>query len=171
MTPLLESTEFLPDDLSVVANFNCGAEPWSLAMANWIKSPPTAKFSKKYSSRDTIVWLYYRPDGDLVGFGSLGTVRWKIDNKQHIFSIIPALAIQTKYQHLPHYDKHDINPSFSHQILLDLLERARLQSPDDVVLWVHQDNHKAITLYQKHFGFEEFPSPPSEQKRMILSLK
>jgi hypothetical protein len=38
------------------------------------------------------------------------------------------------------------------------------------VLCVHQDNHKAISLY-KHFGFTFMPGPNPIHKRMLRRLR
>jgi len=43
-------------------------------MSEWIKAPPTAQFGN--SKYETSIWLYYHPDGRIVGFGSLGLTRW-----------------------------------------------------------------------------------------------
>ena len=131
----------------------------------------TAKFGK--SKHETSIWLYYHPDGRIVGFGSLGLTRWTNpypNGKWVDLSIIPALAIQTEFQHLPRDQEVEDNPSFSHQIMGDLLGKAHLQSPDFVVLCVHRDNDKAIRLY-KHFGFTFMPGPDPIHKRMLRRLR
>jgi ribosomal protein S18 acetylase RimI-like enzyme len=171
MRVLLEVAEFTPADLPLVAGFSCGAQPWEIAMAEWIKAPPTALFGN--SSHETSVWLYFHPDGRVVGFGSLGTARWTSpypDGPWMDLSIIPALAIQTEFQHLSRGVSEDDNPNFSHQILGDLLGRALLQPPDFIVLCVHRDNDKAIRLYQR-FGFKDIPGPTSPYKRMQRRLR
>jgi hypothetical protein len=171
MPPLLEVADFLPADLPLVANFSCGTEPWGTAMSEWIKAPPTAKFGN--STHDTSIWLYYHPDGRIVGFGSLGLTRWTDpypDGPWRDLSIIPAIAIQTEFHHLPrHHDEED-NPSFSHQIVGDLLGKSLLQPPDFVVLCVHRDNRKAIALYRQ-FGFKFMPGPDPIHKRMQRRLR
>jgi ribosomal protein S18 acetylase RimI-like enzyme len=157
MPPLLEVAEFLLADLPLVANFSCGIQPWEIAMSEWIKAPETAKFGN--SQHQTSIWLYYHPDGRIVGFGSLGITRWKMpypDGDYTSLSIIPALAIQTEFQNLPP-DCLDNNPSFSHQLLADLIGKATMQAPDTLVLFVHRQNQKAIDLYNR-FGFKDTPS-------------
>lgn len=171
MPVLLQPAEFFPADLPLVADFSCGTEPWEVAMADWIKAPPTARFGN--SRQETSVWLYFHPDGRVVGFGSLGMTRWTDpypSGPWRNLSVIPALAIQTEFQHLPRTQDDD-TPGFSHQILGDLLGRALLQSPDFVVLCVHRDNHKAMALYQNHFGFKFIPGPDSTYKRMQRRLR
>ena len=171
MPPLLQPTEFSPADLNLVAGFACGSQPWEAAMSEWIKAPPTAQF--RNSKYETSIWLYYHPDGRIVGFGSLGLTRWTDpypDGPWRDLSIIPALAIQTDFQHLPRHRDEEDNPSFSHQIVGDLLGKALLQAPDFVVLCVHRDNRKAITLY-KHFGFKFMPGPDQIHKRMQRRLR
>jgi ribosomal protein S18 acetylase RimI-like enzyme len=141
-------------------------------MSEWIKSPPTAQFGN--SRHETSIWLYYHPDGRVVGFGALGLTRWTDpypDGPWRELSIIPALAIQTEFQHLPRCRNDDPRASFSHQIVGDLLGKALRQAPDFVVLCVHRDNRKAITLYQKHFGFKFIPGPDPIHKRMQRRLR
>ena len=170
MPPLLEAAEFLPADLPLVANFACGETEWGKAMADWIKAPQTARFGN--SCHDTTIWLYYHPDGRIVGFGSLGTTRWRNPypaGPYEEFSIIPALAIQTPFQHLPP-DNFGGNVPFSHQILSDLIGRAVLNTPDFVVLYVHTQNIPAITLYG-HFGFKKVPGERDGYIRMQRRLK
>ena len=140
-------------------------------MSEWIKAPPTAQFGN--SKYETSIWLYYHPDGRIVGFGSLGLTRWTDpypDGSWRDLSIIPALAIQTEFQHLPRRCDEEDNPGFSHQIVGDLLGKALLQAPDFVVLCVHRDNRKAITLY-KRFGFKFMPGPDQIHKRMQRRLR
>ncbi len=140
-------------------------------MSEWIKAPPTKRFGN--SKHETSIWLYYHPDGRIVGFGSLGLTRWTDpypDGEWKDLSIIPALAIQTEFQHLPRDHDAEDNPSFSHQIVGDLLGKALLQAPDFVVLCVHHDNRKAIRLY-KHFGFKFMPGPDPIHKRMLRRLR
>jgi hypothetical protein len=171
MPPLLQPAEFSPADLDLVAGFNCGSQPWEVAMSEWIRKPPTALF--RNSNHETSVWLYYHPDGRIVGFGSLGLTRWTDpfpDGPWLDLSIIPALAIQTEFQHLPRHRGEEDNPSFSHQIVGDLLGKALLQSPDFLVLCVHRDNLKAIKLY-KHFGFQFMPGPDPVYTRMLRRLR
>ncbi len=173
MPPLLEAAEFSRDELPLVADFSCGTEPWEVAMAKWIREPQTLRFGN--SKHDTTVWLYYHPDGRIVGFGSLGLTHWKMppDGRPIELSIIPALAIKTAFQHLP--ADNFSNPSFSHQLLADLIGKAALQHPDSVVLFVHEKNWKAIALYNA-FGFETIPGPPIDRggerfNRMYLRLR
>lgn len=171
MPPLLQPAEFSPADLGLVAGFECGSQPWEAAMSEWIKAPPTAQFGN--SKYETSIWLYYHPDGRIVGFGSLGLTRWTDpypDGSWRDLSIIPALAIQTEFQHLPRRRDEEDNPGFSHQIVGDLLGKALLQAPDFVVLCVHRDNRKAITLY-KRFGFKFMPGPDQIHKRMQRRLR
>jgi hypothetical protein len=171
MTPLLHAAEFVPADLHLVASFECGNQPWAVAMSEWIKAPPTAQFGN--SKHSTQVWLYYHPDGRVVGFGSLGSARWTNpypDGPWIDLSIIPALAIQTEFQRLPQGGDENDNPRLSHQIFGDLLGKALLRSPDFVVLCVHRDNEAAIRLYQ-HFGFTFMPGPDPAYMRMQRRLR
>jgi ribosomal protein S18 acetylase RimI-like enzyme len=170
MPPLLEAAEFLPASLPLVADFSCGDTIWGTAMNDWIKSPPTARFGT--SRHDTIVWLYYHPDGRIVGFGSLGTTQWKYpppNGPRKEFSYIPALAIQTFFQHLPPDGLN--NPRFSHQILADLIAKAVSQSSDYVALLVHPENLCAIAVYRR-FGFVTMPgSDKNGNVKMVRRLR
>jgi hypothetical protein len=63
----------------------------------------------------TKVWLYFDPDNDLVGFGSLGTTKWP--NFPERVSIIPQIGIQSRYHGQP---TGAGETKYSHQILDDL---------------------------------------------------
>jgi hypothetical protein len=164
---LLESAEFLPSDLPLVGNFCCGVDSWSLAMNQWIKAPPTAAFG--VGDRDTVAWLYFAPDGSVVGFGSLGTTRRSDpfpQGKRRTFSIIPAVAIDTAFQRLGTTGNDCIR--LSNQILADLIGKAMAgNSTDHLILGVHKDNAPARKLYGHHFGFVECPGPSGPDGNQI----
>jgi hypothetical protein len=75
MPVILQEEEFSASlaSLPEVQAFYCGTLPFEKAVAKWIKSPAD-KYSalKSMSERGTKVWLYWHPEGQLVGYGSLG---------------------------------------------------------------------------------------------------
>lgn len=168
MSEILSAAEFLPADLHLVTGFDCGTEVWQLAQADWIKNPPTKKFSN--AKHDTDIWLYYRSDGTLVGFGSLGTVHWTDpypNGPRTVFAIIPSLAIQRPYWGKPKNDP----PKYSYQILADLVGKAALLGPSLLGLSVHEDNKAAISLY-KSFRFVDVPNSKKRgYVRMVHRLR
>jgi hypothetical protein len=168
MSDILSAAEFLPAHLHLVAGFDCGTEMWQLAQADWIKNPPTRKFST--ATHDTDIWLYYRSDGSLVGFGSLGTAQWSNpypDGPRTLLALIPSLALQRPYWGKPKNDP----PKYSHQILADLVGKAVLLGPSLLGLRVHEDNKAAIALY-KSFRFVDVPNSKDRgYVRMVLRLR
>jgi ribosomal protein S18 acetylase RimI-like enzyme len=169
MPLILASAEFLPNDLPLVKDFDCGGHDWETEMADWIRLPPTRKFGN--ANYDTDIWLYFHPDGRVVGFGSLGTTRWKFPVPNGIrtqFSIIPALAIKSEFQRQPRSQRD--GQKFSHQILGDLLGKALGHQTQFAGLFVHQLNTHAIRLYKK-FGFKELPGIENGYRRMYRRLR
>ena len=146
----LRAEEFTPDKAPQVAGFSCGEEPWERAISEWITGEGVFRSIVEKGSR---VWLYFTQDtGELVGYGSLGKTRrrWPSPGGDYLnLSIIPAMGIQTAYQGEPRNDP----PKFSHQVLGDLIHRARHDGTTLLILYVHKDNGKARGLYER-FGFE-----------------
>ncbi|MCD4728254.1 MAG: hypothetical protein K8R46_11360, partial [Pirellulales bacterium] len=168
MPPLLEVAEFLPADLPLVADFHCGDTTWGRAMSNWIRAPQTAKFGN--ARHDTTIWLYYNPDDRMVGFGSIGTTRRphpSPDDSYENFSIIPALAVHSDFQHIVPESPTD-NPRYSNQILSHLINEAMLLPHDFLVLHVHSDNTPALNLY-RHYGFKEIQG--SERRDDYINMQ
>lgn len=115
-----------------VAGFECGSRKFEKKMAAWISGPEALDSIR---TRGTTVFLYYAPNGDLVGFGSLGPSEWgPRDGPKIPLIVIPALAIQSSQQGKPDGDEKD---KFSHQIMRDLIARARLLGRPILGLFVH----------------------------------
>lgn len=108
------------------------------------------------------VWLYANDAGELVGYGSLGTIkswRWPDARKSDKINAhhIPMLGIARRFRGKPDGPPDE---RYSSQIIDDLIEECR-QNPDPdissvVTLFVHPDNHGAIRLYERH-GFAMYP--------------
>jgi ribosomal protein S18 acetylase RimI-like enzyme len=154
MPRLLLAEPFAPDKLPIVADFHCGNDAWSEAIAAWIKGDvqEPASALRSMAERQTKVWLYFTPDTkELVGYGSLGLTRrrWPGPKDEWMnLAILPAIGIHSRFQGEPKNDP----PKFSRQILEDLIAKARLTPCELLILDVHEDNHKAIKLYEKlHF--------------------
>ena len=72
--------EFVRDLLRNVQGFRCGSHPWCLEVSDWIKSPDEGALSDMARFK-TKVFLYEDANGDLVGYGSLGTVAWNFPDE------------------------------------------------------------------------------------------
>jgi len=145
----LRAEEFTPEKSLHVASFSCGEDPWEEAISEWITGEGVVH---SMVERGTRVWLYFIQDTDeLVGYGSLGRTRrrWPPPDGEFInLSMIPMMGIQTIHQGEPRDDP----PKFSHQILGDLIYRARYDGNPLLVLYVHNKNEKAKRLYERfHF--------------------
>lgn len=154
MPQILSAAEFFPGDLSLVQRFDCGSLPWQEAQSDWIKAPTTKKLGT--SQHNTDIWLYYHPDGSLVGFGSLGVAKWSDpypNGPRFPIALIPNLALQRQYWGLPANDP----PKFSHQILGDLLGKSLALGTQFIALLVHEQNAPAISLYEA-FQFTKVPN-------------
>ncbi|MFO1023139.1 MAG: GNAT family N-acetyltransferase [Planctomycetales bacterium] len=143
----MRAKRFSPSDQNSLQDFECGSQTYAVQMANWIKGE---KCLDSIQNRQTSVWLFYS-DEEFVGFGSLGPTNWRMPTQKDPpipVTIIPALAVDTKFQGRV----CSTGNTYSHDILHFLLERAQETKVSRVVLYVHEDNAKAIALYKK-FGF------------------
>jgi len=149
----LEVVSFDHSMFSLVAGFDSGDEPWQRELSTWLLEE-----SPKEMERGTKVWLYLNSSSEIVGYGSLGTTRWKYptaDSKRTPIALIPAVAIQRRFQGQPSGAPRESR--FSSQILRHLILEAKSWpgQPEVLGLYVHPDNHGAIKLYQR-FEFEKF---------------
>jgi hypothetical protein len=69
---LLQVVAFTPAMLAVVGGFDCGDEPYQQELAHWVLNDAVPA-----QARGTKVWLYQNQAGEVVGYSSLGTTRWK----------------------------------------------------------------------------------------------
>lgn len=163
MPDMLRQQPFSPDILGEVAGFCCGDEPWEHAQSVWIREKALAKMA----THGTEVWLYFNELDDLVAFGSLGTTRRRFpppDGEYTNLSIIPSLAIQTKFQRKP-----DDPPRYSNQIMEDLIAKSQLHGTDLLTLDVHHKNARAIRFYER-FGFVHLGDVYRNHVKMFLRL-
>jgi len=171
MPIVLQEEDFCEALLPEVIGFYCGDNPWELAIAQWIKAPRSRTGAlKSMRKRGTQVWLFWHPDGRLVGYGSLGTTDWTWpppEGPVRRVSIIPCLGIQTVFRRQPDGPK---NERFSHQIMEFLLSTALSLGVEDIVLQVEQENVGALTLY-RHFHFEAFPIQDGTRIKMHRPLR
>lgn len=156
---LLVPHEFSVRDIGAVRDFECGNAPWEVVVASWIKGPVLDSIHK-YHNR---VWLYLTPNGELVGFGSLGHTRWRIPrtvDPHATISIIPMLGVQTQFQGQP----SDVSRAdrFSSQIMDHLQHESVAHDTDYLALEVHEQNARAIKFYES-YGFSMLPDP--QEKR------
>jgi ribosomal protein S18 acetylase RimI-like enzyme len=140
---------------SEFASFFCGDAPWCLEAIEWITGPA----AQKSILRGTQVFAYRAADsGRLVGFGSVGTTTWRMpipDGRPMRLAILPMLAVDQSFHGEPK-QFGSCTQRFGGQIVTDLVDRARGLGLPLVVLFVHEDNHKAQSLYRK-LGFSDFP--------------
>ncbi|MFO0819056.1 MAG: GNAT family N-acetyltransferase [Pirellulales bacterium] len=150
MPRILASDSFSSNHADLVKGFYCGSDSWAVAASDWIQASESDQFGVFRSiKRGTNVWLYFDPDDVLVGFGSLGLTKWP--NFDGAVAIIPQMAIACKFQGEP---KGIDETRYSHQILGDLIARARSLKAVRLVLTVHPGNARAKSLYLSH-GFQE----------------
>lgn len=162
----LYADELRASDLAELIDFDCGDDPdkpWSRAATEWLLGSDVWESIEK---RGTKVWLFRTELDVIVGFGSLGMTRRKWpppDGKYSNLLIIPMLGIDRRF----HGQPPDPDKRYSKQILSHLLHEARqlFQSNQNagretlplLTLYVHEDNYRAIRLYEK-VGFISEPS-------------
>lgn len=173
---LLQKVPFTKELLPIVQEFFCGDLFWEREVSDWIKDAQNGALDE--IRKDTCeVWLYADPDGQLVGFGSLGATKWRWPTPQDSrvpLNVIPALGVNQRFWGKPEGPRQD---RYSAQILRDLIETARTHTERRPLLglYVHPQNLRAIRAYE-NAGFAPFsktyrayPNQP-EYVSKILSL-
>jgi len=127
MPPSLQKQIFSPTGhASLVASFDCGDEPWAREMNDWITDRSSDGVGRAIMEMQAEVWLYANENGILVGFGSLGSTRWRYPgphDPRFRISIIPALAIRREFQGQPRdVPRHQ---RYAHLLVSDLIVEAR----------------------------------------------
>lgn len=171
----LYGVEFTEADQARLVGFSCGDEVWSRAVREWILGSDVLDSMKRWGTR---VWLFETEDGNVVGFGSLGTTRWKWpppDGPRTTLTIVPMLGVDQRFQGKP----DDPEWRYSRQIMLHLIDEARRirkdwtgqpdQRPDWLILQVQRDNKRAIGFYEK-FGFEFLSSAERPNNHLAMRL-
>jgi GNAT superfamily N-acetyltransferase len=149
---ILRVVSFAPEMLADVRDFNYGDEPHQRELALWMVDDAVPALN-----RGTKVWLYVNEAGEVVGYGSLGTTRWKYpesDSAKRDLVIVPAVAIRKQYWGKPDGLQEE---RYSSQIVRHLVREAEgwPGQPPALGLFVHPDNHAAAKLYER-FGFKPF---------------
>lgn len=166
----MRAKRFTPDTQAKVAEFDCGDEPYAQAMSEWI----TGDGVEASIARGNTVWLFYTDDGDLIGFGSLGTTGWRLPTQKDplkTVSIIPALAVRTNFQgQRPEPE----SPTYARMILDFLISKAVEQTASKqiapiLVLYVDKQNAPAARLYH-NVGFATLLDSYKGNWKMILDL-
>lgn len=158
----LEASEFTAANLAQVDGFYCGEERFAKKMAKWIQTESVATI-QEFGNR---VWLYSKPTGELVGFGSVGTTKWTVNGVDFELAIIPAFGVQHQYRQQPPGDR---SQRFSHQILRDLIAKAKQLGVPLLGLYVYPKNIGAIKLYEE-FGFVFVNLHSNGYNRMLLRI-
>ena len=160
---------FTEADQGDLVGFSCGDSDVGRASTQWILGSDVLDSML----RGTTVWLYHNQVEEVVGFGSLGPIRWRWplpDGGYQNLLIIPMLGIDERFQGEP----PDEEWRYSHQIMNHLIYEGHqmssaAQKPFDwLLLLVHPDNERAIKLYEK-FDFALIPDVtrgPAEHRVM-----
>lgn len=169
----LTAFEYRPEHAVECEDFDCGDEhQYEIDVASWIKgekvddSPDLAESL----AQGTKVWIYKSDAGELVGYASLGTTRWKWpppNGSPQEMTIIPWFGVQKVFQHEPAGAER--KDRYAHQILGHVICRARDIGNEFLVLFVDDENTRAINFYE-NAGFETIDSRHGFT-RMILNLR
>jgi hypothetical protein len=96
----LSAELFTEADQQELVGFSCGDSVVGKACTEWIRGSDVLDSMQRGSG----VWLYRNPAGDVVGFGSLGPIRWRWplpDGDYAKLVIIPMLGIDERFQGQP----------------------------------------------------------------------
>ena len=165
----LRAQPFSESLLADVRDFRCGDEPWQVEVARWIKDASIDDCAVKWMQRGTRVWLYRTAEGELVGYGSLGTTKWRMrpDARRQPVSIIPAFAVQSQFQGEPKHLPPD--ERYAYRIVADLISKAASQGSTILGLFVEKRNSRAIAFYNR-IGFQSLPDEGGAYMKMYLDL-
>jgi RimJ/RimL family protein N-acetyltransferase len=163
---LLRAIPYSADLQEHVADFACGDEPYERELADWIRNEALPAME-----RGTRVWLFVTEEGDLVGYGSLGTTNWRWPDPKServTLNIIPAVAIQRHYWGKPDGPREQ---RYSTQILDHLIAEAtdRTDTAPLLGLFVHPDNHRAIRAYERA-GFTRFSHTYKDKETGVVYI-
>jgi ribosomal protein S18 acetylase RimI-like enzyme len=170
----LYAVPFTEADQARLVGFSCGEEPWSRHVGEWILGSDVLDSMK----RGTRVWLFETAEGEVVGFGSIGTSRWNWpppDGDRTTIALIPMLGIVTRFHGVP----PDREWRYSHQIMGHLIAEAQklahgaseeaTNGPEWLALMVHRDNARAIHFYEE-CGFEVIPGVERRNNHIVMKL-
>ena len=144
----LVAEQFSQEKLPAVANIDCGSDEWGKVANDWIKCVGTSTALSSIQTHGTEVFLYFNEDDNaLAGFGSLGLTTRKIKGITHEFSTIPQVGLDTRFHRFPQGVPREQRASYL--IMNDLIYRAMVLAPDNLLLQVNKDNGRARTLYER----------------------
>jgi hypothetical protein len=115
----LRVVPFTADMLANLGGFDYGAEPYQQELAQWILVDAVVALGK-----GTKVWLYGNQGGEIVGYGSLGTTRWKYpdpNSARRDLVIVPAVAVRKQFWGKPDGPREE---RYSSQIMRHLILEA-----------------------------------------------
>ena len=170
----LYAAPFDEADQARLVGFSCGQEPWSRHVGEWIRGSDVFDSIK----RGTRVWVFETADKEVVGFGSLGTSRWKWpppDGSSVPIVLIPMLGVAERF----HGQPPDPEWRYSRQIVGHLIAEAQAlafvggesssPAPQWLVLMVHRDNARAIQFYER-CGFELIPGVERKNNHLVMKM-
>ncbi|WDQ17447.1 GNAT family N-acetyltransferase [Rhodopirellula sp. P2] len=154
----LYADEFCEADQVDLVGFSCGDTKHGRYCTEWILGPDSMESIANYGTK---VWLFRNATGQVVGYGSVGTVRWRWplpDGSYTSLLYIPMLGIDQRFQGQP----PDAQWRYSRQIMNHLiseangLNRKREKPAEYLLLLVDRTNEAAVKLYAR-FDFELIP--------------
>ena len=170
----LYAVAFTEADQARLVGFSCGDELWSRHVTEWIHGSDVIDSME----RGTRVWLFETDQGEIVGFGSVGTSVWRWpppDGARANLVLIPMLGIDMRFQGKP----ADPEWRYSRQIMQHLIAEGQKiarewpedfgQRPQWMVLMVRNDNARAIRFYEQS-GFELIPNVVRRNNHGVMKV-
>lgn len=171
----LYAVEFTEADQARLVGFSCGDELWSRHVTEWIRGSDVVDSMK----RGTRVWLFETTQGEVVGFGSVGTSEWRWPppkGSKATIVLIPMLGIDFRFRG----DPSDPDWRYSGQLMSHLIAAAQQiahewtgdadKQPQWLALMVHRDNSRAIRFYER-CGFELIPDVIRRKEHLVMKLR
>lgn len=164
--------DFTAADQTHLGDFSCGAEPWSRYVAEWIRGSAVLESMERHGTR---VWLYETEAGEIVGFGSLGLTRRRWPPPEGDYTklvLIPMLGIDQRFHGRPpepewRYSQQMMRHLITEAEQLTAEAAANNQTIDTLILYVHEQNDRAIRFYER-FGFALISGAPVRHQHLVM---
>lgn len=166
----LFADEYSEADRADLVGFSCGETLHGRYCTQWILGSDVRVSIAKHGTK---VWLFRNSVGRVVGYGSVGTVRWRWPLPDGTFTRLPYIPMLGLDHRFHGYPPNQPDWRYSHQIMEHLIDAAReinqgLKAPVDfVLLMVAADNNGAIRLY-KHFDFRPVPGVTRGNGNLVM---
>ncbi len=168
--------------LDRVQGFECGAAPWQVEVAEFLKAPLGVEGAASFvAAREADVWLYEGDDGDLIGYACLGSASWWLTRPQverprrAVLQVVHFIGLRPRYWRQP--ADRPASERYAWRILEDVMDVAvkrqnnqRDQFTVPVVAGLVQAQNIQALRFCKKFGFQVLNPGTTGYCRLIYPI-